>query len=275
MKKRRINKKRLVTVVCAAAVAIGIIGFAVHKASVQRAEKTMASASPTAAATPVTTPEPTVNPALFTDPDSLLILANKKHKLPEGYEPDDLVAVMIPTTNSGVTMRSEASQALTQMAADAKEDGVELKVSSAYRSESYQQSLYSQYVNMYGKERADAISSRPGYSDHQTGLACDFVEGDGSFDGYNFEQAFEDTDAGKWLAKNAHLYGFILRYPQGKDDITGYSYEPWHFRYVGVDYAAKIYETDPSETFEEYFHQEGGDYADNETTNTTKVQSQG
>ena len=98
MKKRRINKKRLVTVVCAAAVAIAIIGFAVHKASVQRAEKTMASASATAAAAPAVTPEPTVDPSLFTDPDSLLILANKKHKLPEGYEPDDLVAVMIPTT---------------------------------------------------------------------------------------------------------------------------------------------------------------------------------
>lgn len=272
MKKRRVRKKRLLMIVCSAAITAGAICFLAHRANVQLAV-TKASPAATASAAPVVTPKPTVDPALFSDTDSLLLLANKKHRLPKGYEPSDLVAVTIGTTNSDVTMRKEASQALTRMAADAKEDGVELKISSAYRSESYQSALYSQYESQYGTQRADAISSRPGYSDHQTGLACDFVEGDGSFDGYNFEKAFEDTKSGKWLAKNAHLYGFILRYPEGKQDITGYTYEPWHFRYIGVEYATKIYEAGPSETFEEYFHQEGGDYADNEIANTKTVQN--
>jgi LAS superfamily LD-carboxypeptidase LdcB len=228
-----------------------------------------AAAASTAAATqrPVpeqdsetATPEATLDPSVFTDTGSLLLLANKSHRLPEGYVPENLVAVDIPTTNSGVMMVSVANDALNEMAAAAAADGVTLKISSAYRSEEYQASLYNGYVASYGTEIADTISSRPGYSDHQTGLAADFVEGDGSLNGTNFSEEFEATASGQWLREHAHEYGFIMRYPKGKQEITGYAYEPWHFRYIGVEYATAIYETDVYESFEEYFGVTGGDY---------------
>ena len=210
---------------------------------------------------PEVTPEPTIDPALFTDTDSLLIVANKKHKLPDGYVPADLVTPDIAQT-AACTMRAPAAEAIAEMARAAAEDGVYLKISSAYRGEDYQRTLYNGYSASYGTETADTISSRPGYSDHQTGLAADFVEGDGSLNGINFNQSFEDTASGQWLRVHAHEYGFIMRYAKGKQDITGYAYEPWHFRYIGVDYATAIYETDEFYTFEEYFGVEGGDYAE-------------
>ena len=206
-------------------------------------------------------PEPTFDPALFTDTDSLLVVANKKHKLPDGYVPGDLVTPAIAQTGA-CTMREPAAEAIAQMAQAAQEDGVYLKISSAYRGEDYQRSLYNGYCASYGSETADTISSRPGYSDHQTGLAADFVEGDGSLNGINFNASFEDTASGAWLRDHAHEYGFIMRYPKGKQEITGYAYEPWHFRYIGVDYATQIYETDVYCSFEEFFEVEGGDYAE-------------
>ena len=193
--------------------------------------------------------------------NSLLIVANKKHKLPDGYVPADLVTPDIAQT-AACTMRAPAAEAIAEMARAAAEDGVYLKISSAYRGEEYQRTLYNGYSASYGTETADTISSRPGYSDHQTGLAADFVEGDGSLNGINFNQSFEDTASGQWLRVHAHEYGFIMRYAKGKQDITGYAYEPWHFRYIGVDYATAIYETDEFYTFEEYFGVEGGDYAE-------------
>ncbi len=213
------------------------------------------------APTPTPTPEPTIDPALFTDTDSLLIVANKKHKLPDGYVPADLVTPDIAQT-AACTMRAPAAEAIAEMARAAEADGVYLKISSAYRGEDYQRTLYNGYSANYGTETADTISSRPGYSDHQTGLAADFVEGDGSLNGINFNASFETTDSGNWLRDHAHEYGFIMRYPKDKQEITGYAYEPWHFRYIGVDYATAIYETDVFYTFEEFFDVEGGDYAE-------------
>ena len=207
------------------------------------------------------TPEPTMDPSVFTDTNSLLVVANKKHRLPEGYVPSDLVSPEI-TQIQACTMRAPAAEAIKAMAEAAAADGVTLKISSAYRGEDYQRQLYNGYSASYGTETADTISSRPGYSDHQTGLAADFVEQDGSMNGINFNQNFENTDSGNWLRDHAHEYGFIMRYPKGKQDITGYAYEPWHFRYIGVDYATAIYETDVFCSFEEYFDVEGGDYAE-------------
>jgi len=234
--------------------------------------------SPTPTPTPSPTPEPTVEStpepteetteptqeasgcdtitldAAFTDTNSLLLLANKKVKLPDGYVPSDLVDAGIPCSNGSATMKAEAAAALQNMYRDAAANGVSLMISSAYRGESYQQRLYSTYSAEYGQAVADTISSRPGYSDHQTGLAADFVE-QGPYD---LQEEFEGTASGQWLAANAHNYGFIMRYPQGKDAVTGYSYEPWHYRYVGVDYATAIYNAGLS--FEEYFGVPGGDY---------------
>lgn len=194
--------------------------------------------------------------AAFTDTNSLLLLANKKVKLPDDYVPSDLVDAGIPCSNGSATMKAEAASALQNMYRDATASGVSLMISSAYRGESYQQRLYSTYSAEYGQAVADTISSRPGYSDHQTGLAADFVE-QGPYD---LQEKFESTASGQWLATNAHNYGFIMRYPQGKNAVTGYSYEPWHYRYVGVDSATAIYTAGANMTFEEYFGVPGGDY---------------
>ena len=217
------------------------------------------SAEPEPTVTPE--PEPTIDPAVFTDTGSLLVVANKKHKLPDGYVPADLVSPSIAQT-AACTMREPAAQAIAEMAQAAAADGVTLMISSAYRGEDYQRQLYNGYVASYGAETADTISSRPGYSDHQTGLAADFVEGDGSLNGINFNQKFEDTESGKWLRTHAHEYGFIMRYPKGKQEITGYAYEPWHFRYIGIEDATAVYNVDEFESFEEFFGVEGGDYAE-------------
>ena len=193
---------------------------------------------------------------VFRDTSSLLVVANKVHRLPEGYAPSDLVNV---NDIGGVGtiapyMRSEAAQAVVSMTKAAAADGLTLMFSSAYRSEDYQRQLYNGYVNSYGTERADRISSRPGYSDHQTGLACDFVTGTS----VDFTADFENTQIGKWLHDNAYKYGFIMRYPKGKDAVTGYAYEPWHFRYVGVDVATAIHNEGDTQTFEEHFGVAGG-----------------
>ncbi|MBQ1469099.1 MAG: D-alanyl-D-alanine carboxypeptidase family protein [Solobacterium sp.] len=193
---------------------------------------------------------------VFSDVNSLLIVANKTHKLPSGYEPKDLVNANDLGAKGTIApyLRREAAEALVKMTNDAYLEGVSLIFSSAYRSEAYQKQLYDGYVASYGVERADRISSRPGYSDHQTGLALDFIEGKG----VDFMQEFENSASGKWLHDNAYKYGFIMRYPKGKDSVTGYAYEPWHFRYVGVDTATKIFSEGDTQTLEEHFGVEGG-----------------
>lgn len=193
----------------------------------------------------------------FSDTSSYLVVANKKHKLPSGYEPSDLSVPNVPMNYAGTSLRYTAARALERMFAAARNAGVTLILGSGYRSESYQRTLYNGYVARYGTATADTISSRPGYSDHQTGLAADISDHNGAT---YLTQSMENTVEGIWLRNHAHEYGFIMRYPKGKDSVTGYSYEPWHFRYVGVDYATKIYNVGVWYTFEEYFGVEGGGY---------------
>ncbi|MDS9472162.1 D-alanyl-D-alanine carboxypeptidase family protein [Sporosarcina pasteurii] len=162
-----------------------------------------------------------------------VLIANKKYPLPSTYAPGE---------------SKEAREAFEEMAAAALLVDYRLVAFSTYRSFEYQTELYKRYVDRDGVEEADRYSARPGYSEHQTGLAFDIGE-------VNKEQdwassRFGETDAGKWLAENAHLYGFIMRYPEGKEFITGYMYESWHFRYVGVEIAKDIYENEI--TLEEY-----------------------
>lgn len=188
--------------------------------------------------------------------DSLLVVANKKNALPDGYEPDDLRVVNTLNTNNW-KMREEAATALETMFAAASEDGITLVACSGYRSQAYQVTLYNSYVSKYGRDEADTISSRPGYSDHQTGLAMDIGDHDQAT---VFSSAMENTPEGQWLYEHAHEYGFILRYPKGKDDITGYTFEPWHYRYIGVEDATNLYNISPDYTLEEYLGVDGGDY---------------
>ncbi len=195
----------------------------------------------------------------FEGADSLLILANKAHPLKDGYEPSDLVKLDgIYKTQDSWMLRSVCKDAVYEMFEAAKKDGVVLEVGSAYRSAAYQASLWQSYANQYGSERADRISSRPNHSDHQTGLCIDVVENNGAMDGVNYCQEFETTRSAQWLFAHAHEYGFILRYPKGKEEITGYNYEPWHYRFIGQEHATKLHEAGSDMTFEEFFNVEGG-----------------
>ena len=198
------------------------------------------------------------NDRQFFDTDSILVVANKKHALPAAYEPSDLVHPNVEMLND-CYLRSLAAAALEEMFAAADAEGVHLVLGSAYRAEALQRQLYDGYVEQYGKDVADSISSRPGYSDHQTGLAVDISDHDAAT--YLTEE-FGETPEGQWLMAHAYEYGFIMRYPKGKEAITGYSYEPWHYRYIGPEAAAAIYRNGDWNTMEEHYHLKGGTYAE-------------
>lgn len=162
-----------------------------------------------------------------------ILIANKQYPLPKTYNPGE---------------SSESKAALEKMLAGAKSAGFNLVAFSGFRSYEYQTTLYSNYVNRDGKKAADRYSARPGYSEHQTGLAYDI--GEKGREDLWLTSEFGESAAGKWLHQHAHEYGFILRYPQGKENITGYMYESWHFRYVGNETAKAVYEQNT--TLEEY-----------------------
>ena len=148
-----------------------------------------------------------------------ILIVNKKYGLPKDYAPN---------------VNEEALKALKQMQADASVLGLNLKLISGYRSYEKQSELYNNYVKKDGEKIANTYSAKPGYSEHQTGLAFDIGKVDSSF---------ANTKEAKWIEENAHLYGFIVRYPKNKTSITGYIYEPWHVRYLGIDTATKVKES--------------------------------
>jgi len=161
-------------------------------------------------------------------------LVDKKHPLPAGYAPNDLVALTdgsYKVSRSGLTLRRAAAAALDEMAKAARADGVVLVASSAYRSYEYQTQVYNRNVREMGQEAADRESAKPGHSQHQTGLVVDF----GSID-----DSFAATPAGRWLSANAPRFGWSLSFPDGYEDVTGYRWESWHYRYVGKPLAAFI-----------------------------------
>lgn len=187
------------------------------------------------------------------DPTSLWVVVNKLRPLsPLRYSPTDLITPNLPLRvpgNESMQLRLESTQALEHMFAAAKLVGLNLLVSSGYRSYSYQTTLYNSYVKSIGQTAADQQSARPGFSEHQTGLAVDVGATNHKCE---LEQCFADTPEGQWLASNAYLYGFILRYSADKAVVTGYEYEPWHFRYVGIPLATEMYKQNIV-TLEEFF----------------------
>lgn len=208
------------------------------------------------------TPKPEVDPETdtrFSDTNSILLVVNKKHKLDETYVPSDLTAAKVETNGTEWTLRKEASEAIEELFNAAKEDGIELRLGNGFRSASYQQQLYQASVDRVGQTSTDKTTARPGYSELQTGLAVTILGADTTTD---FDLSFAKAKEYEWLQDNAYKYGFILRYPEGKEDITGYTYMPWQYRYVGKDTAEKIHSVDANETFEEYFSIKGGDYDD-------------
>lgn len=187
------------------------------------------------------------------NPQNTMSLVNKIFGLPDNYIPADLVRPKIPFSFGDAKlekslMRQEAAEALEKMFAGAKNGGVELAAVSGYRSYGRQETLFNAEVNKVGEEKALQAVARPGSSEHQTGLTMDISSRTNNF---NLNEQFGSTKEGVWLAHNAHKYGFILRYPKGKEGLTGYMYEPWHFRYVGIKAATEMYENDW--TLEEYF----------------------
>lgn len=186
---------------------------------------------------------------------TIIALVNKEYSLDENYAPSDLVKVDVPTVleNPEVNqLRKVAADALKAMFAKAKESDIDLHARSGYRSYQTQVQLFQNYLNKHGEEAANRYSARPGQSEHQTGLVMDVTSE--SVD-YQLSDRFGETKEGKWLSEHAHEFGFIIRYPQDAEGITGYIYEPWHIRYLGKDMATKVYES--GLTYEEYLEEEG------------------
>lgn len=202
---------------------------------------------------PTKAPDKTSDIAVVAQPESITALVNKQNKLPENYKPSELVypdvAFLFSEKIDKRKMRKEAADALEELFAAAKKDDIYLAGVSAYRSHSTQKSLFERYVKKDGMEKALTYSAYPGTSEHETGLAIDVSGSDGKCAA---ESCFGGTDEALWLDKHAPEYGFIIRYPEGKQAITGYKYEPWHLRYVGTELAAELDSKDL--TLEEYYN---------------------
>lgn len=189
------------------------------------------------------------------DPSSIWLVVNKRRPLkPADYKPADLTAPKIPlrldAKSDEMQMRQDVAKALEELVRGAKKDAnLELMLSSAYRSYNTQKTLYEEYIRLQGQATADQQSARAGHSEHQTGLAADIEPVSRKCE---VEACFGDLPEGKWVAANAYQYGFVVRYPKGKEHITGYTYEPWHLRYVGKDLARAIHDAG-NPTLEEFF----------------------
>lgn len=200
-----------------------------------------AQTAPVASQAPITTFDKSRHS--LTDPNSPWVIVNKQRPLNSiDYAPLDLTSV-----GNGHQMRAEAATAFRQLLGGGQAAGQQINPLSGYRSYQRQKTVYQYNVDTYGQADADVASAKPGYSEHQTGLAIDIGGG-----GCGIEECFGDTPEGKWVATNAHSYGFIIRYPQGQQSITGYKYEPWHIRYVGVELATEMHRRGVL-TLEEFF----------------------
>ena len=212
-------------------------------------EKTPDSQKPPVPAAPgLALPNATPIPARIVnsaDDADLWKIANKSRAFANPrYQPSDLRLVSVPTLpgrgQDERSLRAVLMPDLEKLVAAARAAGVTLRVGSGYRSYATQASLFASYARRHGEAEASRFSSRPGHSEHQSGLAVDFAGADQTC---WVDDCFEQTAAGKWLAAHAHEYGFILRYPKGKESITGYQYEPWHFRYVGRELAGALHQS--------------------------------
>ena len=178
------------------------------------------------------------------DTKTTLILVNKYNKLPDGYEPTDLTKISDGCAKEASELREDAALAFENLCAASIADGAKVLALSAYRSYKTQQSTWDSYMKSNGSSYTYYYVAKPGFSEHQTGLALDLASG--SVPGKTFSYTKDYT----WTINNAYKYGFIVRYEEGKESITGYNFEPWHIRYVGVDIAKYIHDHDI--TFDEY-----------------------
>ncbi len=205
-----------------------------------------------AAPTPTPTPTPTFDKGAHSidDPTSIWVVVDSARPLhPLSYVPPDLVSVQVPHTNLP-RLRKESATAVERMFAAASRQGVGLVSTSTYRSLQYQKTIIAQDTAAYGATYAKTFLELPGCSEHQTGWAIDI--GSSTEPKLDFDAGMAATPEGKWLASNAWRYGFNLSYPKNRESITGISYEPWHFRYVGTTLASELHRTG-IETLQEFF----------------------
>jgi D-alanyl-D-alanine carboxypeptidase len=248
----------VVALLLAAVIAYGLSGRTDSAASPSPSPSTEASVAPTEpprpspTATPAPAPAPTFDRAAHSidDPNSVWVVVDKLRPLnPVDYVPSDLVDVPVPFANQP-QLRQEASDAVVSLFnAFTAETGLALQSQSAYRSFEAQTRIYDSDIVNLGQAGADLSTARPGTSEHQTGLTIDISAQPGQC---SLNACFGDTPHGQWLAANAWRFGFLLRYPADKVEITGYEYEPWHFRYIGTDLATEMHETGVR-TLEEFF----------------------
>lgn len=183
------------------------------------------------------------------DPMSIWVVSNKLRPLdPIDFHPPDLVMPESVENEFSQPLREPAAQAVEEMLTGAAQAGLYFRIISAYRDAGTQSILYNSYVERDGEELADTYSARPGHSEHQTGLVVDLDD----YSGCYLNACFADTPVGTWLQKNAADYGFIIRYPEGLEHVTGFTHEPWHFRYVGPELALEMQRTETL-TLEEFF----------------------
>lgn len=177
------------------------------------------------------------------DASKIDVLVNKYHKLDENYEPSDLTIIDSKYASGTQKLRKEAKIKFEEMASDMAKDNLKIYAGSTYRSFTYQKGLYDRYVKKDGFAAAETYSARSGYSEHQLGLAVDIVNG-------KWDYLSENDKEYDYLVKNSYKYGFILRYPRGSEYITGYMFEDWHFRYLGIELATKVFNS--GLTYDEY-----------------------
>lgn len=171
------------------------------------------------------------------------VIVNKYYKLDKDYEPEDLTIINSKFASGTQKLRKEAAGKFEEMASDMLKENLKIYAGSTYRSYSYQEGLYNRYVKKDGFKEAETYSARAGYSEHQLGLAVDIVNG-------KWNYLSEGDKEYTWLVNNSYKYGFILRYPHESEYITGYVFEDWHFRYLGIDLATKVHES--KLTYDEY-----------------------
>lgn len=219
----------------------------------QRASQTSSPGGSTVTANANTTDKsitgiPDIVSTLDSDDGNLLVLVNKLYTVSKNYYPTDMVAVDGSlSTNQGLYFKREAYEAYLDMLAAAQSEGLTFKICSAYRSYELQTSLYNNSLAQNGAAFTNTRSAYPGRSEHHTGWAVDITS---KSMGYGLSQNFINYPEGLWINNHCSEYGFIIRYPKGKTNITGYDYEPWHLRYVGVEAAKEI--TSREITLEEY-----------------------
>ena len=177
------------------------------------------------------------------DASKIDVLVNKYHKLDENYEPSDLTIIDSKYASGTQKLRKEAQIKFEEMASDMAKENLKIYAGSTYRSYTYQKGLYDRYVKKDGFAAAETYSARSGYSEHQLGLAVDIVND-------KWDYLSENDKEYDYLVKNSYKYGFILRYPRGSEYITGYMFEDWHFRYLGIELATKVFNS--GLTYDEY-----------------------